>query len=585
MSRCAVLACLVALALLALPQSALALPPRPAPDAPPLMQQPGRTPRDLARELAQEEAALDQALAQLRIERYGTNPLLAWCLRYGQHLMRHDKDGPRAGEFCPPSAIHADMTERLHHALTCREPLQRIVGGYGRSLGKTTYATIMLPLWAAVEQGRRNILLICKTEKEGEDRLAEIAEEIETNQELRRAYPGLLPARDSKSQWKSNRDDSLILANGARIKIYAFGKGALRGSLRRGDRPDLVILDDPESDDYKWSPTIRTRGWEWLQATLVPALTDYAVLVWLGTPVCEDCLLLKARAPRAQGGLAWDGPWVPYATELPEAVGGDGSAQPRWQPAWPERDTPQITELKLASLDPLIAKQEWLLIPVSAANPPLDIAWYDDSLYPLDRLKQLADGGWEFDGVRLSAPVAHWDSASSTAATADYSAVSVGCLHPGTREVFFLPGAVYGHLRQDEQIEAIKHLHETARLRCVRYECVRGERDMAVLANLTGYIPFDEVPVNTTLAAKFKRINALALPLKNRKLRFPNDGSYAHVRQEMTGYNGTKQGGHDDALDTVEHVYSALTSGAGSADTSGIQALRVALPPELGPGW
>ena len=519
----------------------------------------------------------DRALLSSRIHRYGSDPLMAWAIRYLSHQMRF-QDGPHRGEFCAPSLHHQALTAAIYALLTSEEPSPALAGLLFRGFGKTTYGTTATVLWAITECYKKNVILVCASKEEAADRIRSIVEELEGNEQLRAAYHELAWAKDLKNQTKSYTDYQIILAGGARIKAYAFG-GKLRGSNWHGSRPDLIILDDPEDDDFAYSKIKRERGWRWLQAVVLRALSKYGAVLWLGTPVSRDSLLLRSRRSGSEPdnpGLGWDGPFVPIAEEV---RGSDGASAPVLQlkPAWPAMHSEADVARMLATGDRGIARQELMLEPLDLSDNPFDIAWYDDHTYDASGLKFI-NGSWEWFGQRLSRMRIQIDSASSTLDSADRTAIGVAALAPNG-DCLVLE-VVYGQYKPTQQLAILRELYARWKPERIGAQKTQIEEGLADFASEGAFMPWELEAVSNAAGAKDRRIRNSTVYYSSGKVRFAGgDPRQRAVREEMKTYPA----GHDDALDMMERLLNKQLGEAPSA--GGIEACGERESAEGLSGW
>src|SRR5258708_3347293 len=107
-----------------------------------------------------------------------------------------------------------------------------------RGSAKSTWVSLVYPLWAAVHNQEPYILLISDSQGQARLLLEAIKRELEDNPLLAAAYPDAVgPGRP----WGRDR---LRLANG--VVMEALGTGAkIRGRRNRADRPSVIIVEYP----------------------------------------------------------------------------------------------------------------------------------------------------------------------------------------------------------------------------------------------------------------------------------------------------------------------------------------------------
>lgn len=120
---------------------------------------------------------------------------------------------------------------------------RRIVILVPREHGKTTLL-VGFVVWAMLTKRYHLILYLSQSQEQARNIATTIKLEFEQNLQILETYGNL-----AGSEWKS---DNIELINGVRLIIRGITAG-LRGLNIRGKRPDLIILDDVETDRHHYS--------------------------------------------------------------------------------------------------------------------------------------------------------------------------------------------------------------------------------------------------------------------------------------------------------------------------------------------
>lgn len=120
---------------------------------------------------------------------------------------------------------------------------KRIVVLVPREHGKTTLL-VGFTIYALISRLYRFILYISQSQEQARRIASTIKIELEVNPEILQDFGNL-----QGKEWTS---DSIEIKNGCRLLIRGIGAG-LRGLNVRGRRPDLIILDDVETDRHHYS--------------------------------------------------------------------------------------------------------------------------------------------------------------------------------------------------------------------------------------------------------------------------------------------------------------------------------------------
>ncbi|HRR41016.1 MAG TPA: phage terminase large subunit [Syntrophales bacterium] len=153
-----------------------------------------------------------------------------------------------------------------------------------RGNAKSTWATLVLPLWCAAFKYRKFPLIVSETAGQSEDFISFIKAELETNERLKQDFPDLC---GEGPVWRATL---IITRNG--IKIRGVGAGQkLRGMRHGAMRPDLVICDDLENDEAVESADQRKKLERWFFKALMKIGQPDTVYIVVGTILHYDSLL------------------------------------------------------------------------------------------------------------------------------------------------------------------------------------------------------------------------------------------------------------------------------------------------------
>lgn len=212
---------------------------------------------------------------------------------------------------------------------------KRVARAEPRKFGKTTVIGLGLPLQALAFKRKNFIMLIGESATTAESNLQSIIEEVENNELLREDFPHLLPAIDNKGQLVKWTDRQLVFESGA--TIVAKGMGArLRGLKRLRFRPDLAILDDPQSPETADTITKRKRQNRWFGGTFLGlGGADWDIYV-IGNLIHNDALIAELLKSQEWDGKVFRATNRPAKEGYPYRLGNtktDGSAL--WPEEWP----------------------------------------------------------------------------------------------------------------------------------------------------------------------------------------------------------------------------------------------------------
>lgn len=181
----------------------------------------------------------------------------------------------------PPAPFHAEMCNIL-------ETKGRVAIQAPRYFGKSVYASFCLPLWAVLEAGYKDVMIVTATQLKAVDILDKIRNEIAQNKGLRSDYEIRIPKRkEGVGKW-SNLEVRFKCINGTkRIRV----KG--RNFQVRGFHPDFLICDDLEQDKELLKAEQREKLCTWFDRSLMRMMRSDDPVIVVGTVIHPLSLLAK----------------------------------------------------------------------------------------------------------------------------------------------------------------------------------------------------------------------------------------------------------------------------------------------------
>ena len=143
----------------------------------------------------------------------------------------------------------------------------------------STICAIFYPLWCALFEKRKDICIISASENLATEWLRKIRYEIETNEKIHLFFGDL-----KSDKWTETH---IILNTPSKVNIRAKGAG---GQIR-GFRPDLLILDDIETDESVKSEEIRSSLRDWIYKACLNTLLPTGQFIMIGTIIDHLSLL------------------------------------------------------------------------------------------------------------------------------------------------------------------------------------------------------------------------------------------------------------------------------------------------------
>jgi len=187
------------------------------------------------------------------------------------------------------SSMHRWLATRLQ--LAAHQRGQKVVGIGPRGHAKSTWGTLVFPLYAICEVKEPFIVLLGDTSGQADAYLDAIRHELTNNALLTRDYPTVC---GEGPVWNTGR---IRTRNGCEVLALGTGK-KIRGRRRRQFRPTLVVCDDPEGLEAAYSPEQRSKTRDWWARDVERAGSASTNFVLLGTVIHQECLV-KYVAKRA----------------------------------------------------------------------------------------------------------------------------------------------------------------------------------------------------------------------------------------------------------------------------------------------
>lgn len=196
----------------------------------------------------------------------------------------------------PPATFHSQLV----HALEADADRRLLIIGF-RGSGKSTFGSLALPLWAALEYPEKFpfIILISDSARQATLNIAAIKTELETNTLIKQDYGeikgNVIEDFSLKGDGEEWQKQNIVLSNGVRILARSRGQ-KVRGLRHLQYRPKLVVIDDPEDGEWVRTKENRDKTERWLRAEVIPGMdARKGKLVIIGNLLHMDALLSRLK--------------------------------------------------------------------------------------------------------------------------------------------------------------------------------------------------------------------------------------------------------------------------------------------------
>jgi len=158
---------------------------------------------------------------------------------------------------------------------------------WSRELSKSV-RTMMEVTKLTLTKKKRSTMLISASEKSAEKLLKPFKINFESNQRIINDYGKQM----SYGNWT---DTDFITKSGASFIAVGAGQNP-RGSRNEEVRPDIIIMDDFDTDVDCRNPDIVDQKWEWFEQAVYAtrSISKPLLVIWCGNIIAEHCCIKKA---------------------------------------------------------------------------------------------------------------------------------------------------------------------------------------------------------------------------------------------------------------------------------------------------
>ena len=201
-------------------------------------------------------------------------------------------------EKSPP--FHAEILNAIKD-----ENIPRVLCAAPRRTAKSTIMSFLYPAWRIAFKKKGEglfILIISESRAQSINFLSRLKGHITKSKEFVSMFGNI--GEDTATTW---REDQVVFGNGARVIAAGTGQ-SLRGLIHMDDRPNLIILDDFESEKNAFTKEGRAKNKKWVTEAVIPSLAKGGRILMVGTVISNDCFLFWAKESPAWKTL-WYSIW------------------------------------------------------------------------------------------------------------------------------------------------------------------------------------------------------------------------------------------------------------------------------------
>ena len=439
------------------------------------------------------------------------------------------------GKLCFPSALKR-TTPLFHNEIYKNlrdEKVSRVLIAAPRGTANSTVCSLIFPLWKLAFKGSEDLFIVVISESQAQsiNFLSRIKYHLDQSETFREIFGDL--GSSTAPRWTNN---DIILANGTRIVAVGTGQ-RVRGFIEGDTRPNLIIIDDFESELNAMTPEARVKNRKWITEAVVPSLSDDGRIIMIGTVISEDCFLNWGKE-----SAAWKTLWYTIWDDDEKSI-------------WPARfPVDRILSIKeeyesVGNLNGFY--QEYMNIAQSPDSAPFKPEYIKLHHYDFERIdgqnclvKEKGDEK-EIVPVEIYAGV---DPASSLSIRADYFVVALLAIdfHNNKYIVDIYRKRLDPALQPDKIIELYeKYKPKKMKIETVAYQEALRASVKKIMIEKNIYIPGLEKGVKPR-TRKSERLLSLVPMLAKGEFFFRAKDITA--QQEFLSY---PKGRHDDVLDAI----------------------------------
>ncbi|WP_010495063.1 phage terminase large subunit [Paenibacillus elgii] len=203
------------------------------------------------------------------------------------NIVRHGEDGILHDPIEEIAPIHREFFDLCDH-VNDKERNARLAIAAARGHSKSGMFSNAFPLHQTVYRRRRYILVISETDTLSKKLIGWVNKQLKYNAKLREDFGPLLFERNTQNE--KDNEEAFITASNTLVEASSSGK-QLRGKRHGSYRPDLVIVDDPSSQNNEGTKEAREKLVHWFNSVVVPIGTKSTAIVLVGTMVSATGLL------------------------------------------------------------------------------------------------------------------------------------------------------------------------------------------------------------------------------------------------------------------------------------------------------
>ena len=441
------------------------------------------------------------------------------------------------GKHCFPTALRKS-TPPFHtevYANLADDEKRRVLIAAPRGTAKSTVTTLIYPLWkVAFKRSDEDLFIVIISESQAQsiNFLSRIKYHLTHSQNFKEVFGDMGP--NTAKRWTHT---DIVLNNGTRIIAVGTGQ-RVRGFIEGDTRPNLIIVDDFESELNAYTPEARAKNRKWMTEAVIPSLSDEGKIAMIGTVISEDCFLYWAKE-----SSAWNVLWYSIWNDKEESI-------------WPERfPKERILGIKdeFSSVGNINGfYQEYMNIAQSPEDAPFQPDWIKLHSYEYKKIDGqnliIKNEGLENEKIKPVELYTGVDPASSLSARADFFVIATIAIDNDNNK--YVLDIYRDKISPAQQPQKIIDVYKKFRPRRVKVETVGYQEALRtavreLMREEQLYIPGLEAGVKPRNSKSERLLSLVPLFAKG---TFYFKPEHMIAQQEFLSY---PKGKHDDIMDAI----------------------------------
>lgn len=232
---------------------------------------------------------------------------------------------------------------------------------WSRELAKSTIVMFCV-MYLVLTGKKKNVIIASATIDSAERLLEPYKKNLETNARIKQYYGDQVTIGD----WTSTEFKAKC---GASFRALGAGN-APRGTRNDEVRPDIIVMDDFDTDEACRNPETIKKNWKWFEEALffTRSMSEKLLTIWCGNIIAKDCCVVRAgnKALELAARKKPLGNWDIINLKMVNINKPDPKNDfLHGISVWPEKNTEEIIEEVLAQVSKSAAQKECFNNPVS----------------------------------------------------------------------------------------------------------------------------------------------------------------------------------------------------------------------------